>query len=94
MTKTHKKQHTIPRSYLASWLEPVTPPGQTPAIHLISKEDQSVRRKASVKTFTETDRYTVRLKNGKGLSITRHSRVTHNEGIDYGPGEWVFGARI
>jgi hypothetical protein len=70
MTKTHKKQHTIPRSYLASWLESVTPAGQTAAIHLISKEDQSVRRKAPVKTFTETDRYTVTLKNGgRDLSV-------------------------
>jgi hypothetical protein len=70
MTKTHKKQHTIPRSYLASWLEPITPPGQTAAIHLISKEDQSVRRKAPVKSFTETDRYTVQLKDGtRDLSV-------------------------
>jgi hypothetical protein len=70
MTKTHKKQHTIPRSYLASWLEPVTPPGQTSAIHLVSKGDQTVRRKSPVKTFTETDRYTIHLKDG-----TRDLRV-------------------
>jgi hypothetical protein len=64
MTKTHKKQHTVPRSYLSSWIEPVTPPGQTSAIRLISKADRSVRRKSPAKTFTETDRYTVFLKDG------------------------------
>ena len=51
-------------------MEPVTPAGQTAAVRLISKEDQSVRRKAPVKTFTEADRYTVTLKNGgRDLSV-------------------------
>jgi hypothetical protein len=64
MTHTHKRQHTIPRSYLSSWLEPYTPPGQTGAIHLINKADRSIRRKSPEKTFTETDRYTVHMKDG------------------------------
>jgi len=64
MTKTHKRQHTVPRSYLSSWIEPYTPPGQTSAIHLISKDDKAVKRKAPEKTFTENDRYTVHLKDG------------------------------
>jgi hypothetical protein len=72
MAGSHKKQHTIPRSYLAAWIEPVTPPGQTSAIHLISKDEKTVRRKSPEKSFTETDRYTVHLKDG-----TRDLTVEH-----------------
>jgi len=79
MKKTHKKQHTVPRSYLASWLEPLTPPGQTSAIHLVSKEDRSVRRKSPVKTFTETDRYTVHLKDGT-RDLTVENALSQIEG--------------
>lgn len=78
MTKTHKKQHTIPRSYLASWVETVTPAGQTSAVHLISKEDRSVRRKAPVKTFTESDRYTITLKNG-GRDLSAENKLAQIE---------------
>jgi hypothetical protein len=70
MARTHKRQHTVPRSYLHSWIEPVTPPGQHAAIQLVSKKDQTVRRKSPEKTFTETDRYTVMLRDG-----TRHLAV-------------------
>lgn len=72
MTVGHKKQHTIPRSYLAAWIEPVTPAGQTSAIYLISKANKTVRRKSPAKSFTQTDRYTVRLKDG-----TRDLAVEH-----------------
>jgi hypothetical protein len=73
MAGSHKKQHTIPRSYLAAWVEPVTPPGQTSAIYLISKEDKSVRRKSPEKSFTQTDRYTVRLKDGSRDLTVEHA---------------------
>jgi hypothetical protein len=36
-------QCPVPRSYLASWLEPVAPPGQTSAIHLVSKGEFQCR---------------------------------------------------
>jgi len=72
MAGSHKKQHTIPRSYLAAWIEPVTPTGQTSAIYLISKDEKTVRRRSPEKSFTQTDRYTVRLKDG-----TRDLTVEH-----------------
>jgi Protein of unknown function (DUF4238) len=65
MTKTHKHQHTIPRVYLSSWLEPFTPPGQTAAIHIVTKESKEVRRKSPTKSFTSNDRYTVHLSDGE-----------------------------
>ncbi len=64
MTKTHKRQHTIPRVYLGSWIEPYTPSGQTAAINIVTKETGAVRRKAPEKSFTENDHYTIHLKNG------------------------------
>jgi putative sterol carrier protein len=60
----HSKQHTIPRSYLASWIDPVTPTGQTGAIWRISKDRLEKWRRSPVNTFTETDRYTIRMKDG------------------------------
>lgn len=73
MTNTHKRQHTVPRSYLSSWIEPYTPPGQTSAVHLISKADRLVKRKSPEKTFTETDRYTVHLKDGsRNLAVENY----------------------
>jgi hypothetical protein len=65
MTKTHKHQHTIPRVYLSSWLEPFTPPGQRAAIHIVTKESKEVRRKSPTKSFTSNDRYTVHLSDGE-----------------------------
>ena len=65
MTKTHKRQHTIPQVYLRGWLEPYTPAGQTAAIHIIAKESKEVRRKSPTKSFTSNDRYTVHLKDGE-----------------------------
>jgi len=72
MAGSHKKQHTIPRSYLAAWIEPVTPTGQTSAIYLISKDEKTIRRKSPEKSFTQTDRYTVHLRDG-----TRDLTVEH-----------------
>lgn len=75
MVNTHKKQHTIPKSYLAAWLEPNTTPGQDPAIFRISKQSKEVRRRSPANSFTETDRYTVRLQDG-----TRDLTVEHTLG--------------
>jgi Protein of unknown function (DUF4238) len=73
MAKTHKRQHTIPRVYLSSWVEPYTPPGQTAAINIITKETGVVRRKSPEKSFTENDHYTVYLKDGtRDLSVENH----------------------
>jgi hypothetical protein len=66
----HGKQHTIPRSYLASWIDPVTPTGQTGAIWRISKDRSEKWRRSPEKTFRETDRYTIRVKDGtRDLSV-------------------------
>lgn len=58
------KQHTIPKSYLAAWIDPVTPPGQTGAIWRISKDRSRKWRRSPEKTFRETDRYTIRMSDG------------------------------
>jgi Protein of unknown function (DUF4238) len=76
MTKTHKHQHTIPRVYLSSWLEPYTPAGQMAAIHIIAKESKEVRRKSPTKSFTSNDRYTVHLKDGeRNLDVENYLRT-------------------
>jgi hypothetical protein len=80
MAKTHKRQHTVPRSYLHSWIEPVTPPGLHAAVQLVSKRDRTVRRKSPEKTFTETDRYTVLLNDGtRQLAVENYLGDIENE---------------
>ena len=68
----HKRQHIVPKSYLSAWLEPVTPPGQEGALWRFAKDGTGKHRKSPKKTFVESDRYTVFLKNGE-----RDLRVEH-----------------
>jgi hypothetical protein len=68
----HKRQHIVPRSYLSAWLEPFTPTGQERALWRFAKDGTGKHRKAPKKTFVESDRYTVLLKNGE-----RDLRVEH-----------------
>jgi hypothetical protein len=70
-----KRQHTIPRSYLASWTDPLTPKGEDPAIWRISRDRTKVFRRSPKKSFTSSDRYTLYLKDG-----TRDLRVEETLG--------------
>lgn len=72
MKNTHKKQHFIPRSYLASWCDPHTPPGQTPYLNIISKDGSVLTKKAPANAFTENDFYTIKLPDG-----SRDLRLEH-----------------
>jgi hypothetical protein len=58
------KQHTIPKSYLAAWVDPITAPGQTGALWRISKDRSRKWRRSPEKTFRETDRYTIPMSDG------------------------------
>jgi hypothetical protein len=68
----HKRQHVVPNCYLSAWLEPVTPVGQQRALWKFAKDGTGKHRKSPKKTFVESDRYTVLLKNGE-----RDLRVEH-----------------
>jgi hypothetical protein len=68
----HKRQHIVPNCYLSAWLEPVTPPGQQRALWKFAKDGTGRHRRSPQKTFVESDRYTVLLKNGE-----RDLRVEH-----------------
>lgn len=72
MKKTHKKQHFIPRSYLAAWCDPRTPPRQTPYINIISKDGSFLSRKSPENAFAESDFYTIKLPDG-----SRDLRLEH-----------------
>lgn len=61
---THKRQHFVPKSYLASWTDPDTPAGQAPYVHLLSKDGSEYRRRAPGKIFRETDLYTIKMAGG------------------------------
>lgn len=61
----HKKQHIIPNCYLKSWCDPRTPPGQSPFIWRISKDGTTKKNKSPEKSFTATDRYTIKMPDGE-----------------------------
>jgi hypothetical protein len=58
------KQHLIPNCYLRAWCDPNTPEEQTPYIWRIARDGSSKRNKAPEKSFTATDRYTIKLPTG------------------------------
>ena len=60
-----KKQHIIPECYLRAWCDPITPRGHQPFIWKISKTGVWVTKRSPEKSFRETDKYTIRLPNGK-----------------------------
>jgi hypothetical protein len=60
----YKNQHTAPQSYLSVWCDQETPAGQTPYVWLWTKDGSSVRRKAPLNIFRETDIYTLKLQDG------------------------------
>src|SRR5271156_433353 len=59
------KQHTIPKCYLKAWCDPRTPPGQHPYIWRISRDGSEKKKKSPEKSFTSTDRYTIKLPSGE-----------------------------
>jgi hypothetical protein len=64
------KQHLIPNCYLKAWCDPSTPEQQTPYIWRIARDGSSKRNKAPEKSFTATDRYTIKLPTGeKDLTV-------------------------
>ena len=61
----NKRQHIVPRCYLAAWLEPVTPTGQDRALWKFAKDGSGKPRRSPQKTFVESDRFTIRLPDGE-----------------------------
>lgn len=60
----NKKQHVIPNCYLKSWCDPGTPAGQNPYIWRISRDGTEKKKKSPEKSFTASDRYTLKMPNG------------------------------
>jgi len=61
----NKKQHIIPNCYLKSWCDPRTPAGQRPYIWKISRDGTEKKNKSPEKSFTASDRYTIKMPNGE-----------------------------
>jgi len=57
------KQHLISNCYLKAWCDPTAPDGQS-YIWLHSVDSNERRRKSPKKSFTETDRYTIKSSSG------------------------------
>lgn len=81
---SHKDQHEIPRSYLAAWTAPDTPPGHEPSVWVHAKDGTSRKRRAPKNTFTHADLYTLRSGGERDLSVE----------IDLGRVEAAFASRI
>lgn len=60
----HKKQHFIPRCYLAAWTDPSTPEGQEPYVWLFPRDGGTAKKRAPSNIFHETDMYTIRTPDG------------------------------
>jgi len=61
----HKKQHWVPRSYLAAWCDPATPDGQTPHVWRFANDGSPSKQNAPKTIFPENDLYTISLDVGR-----------------------------
>lgn len=64
-SKSHKRQHWVPKCYLGAWADQNTPVGFTPYVHVFPKEGGESMRRAPAKLFRETDLYTISLPDGR-----------------------------
>jgi hypothetical protein len=64
VSKTHKDQHYIPRSYLRAWADPTAPAGYEPYVHFFCKDGAAHVRKAPKNLFSEADLYTLKMPSG------------------------------
>jgi hypothetical protein len=60
-----KSQHLIPNCYLKAWCDPATPEGQEPYIWRHPREGGEAKRRSPKKSFTATDRYTIKSRSGE-----------------------------
>lgn len=65
----HKRQHWVPKSYLASWCDPDTPVGQDPYVWRFDKGGEKARRKSPENIFHETDLYTINVGGQRDLTL-------------------------
>lgn len=70
MSRTHKQQHFVPKSYLSAWTDPATPSHMTPYVWTFPRAGGAAKAKSPNNLFTETDMYTIpRLDGGRDLRI-------------------------
>lgn len=60
----HKKQHYIPKVYLAAWCDPDTPSQMQPYVWVFDRAGGLGKKRAPHKIFTETDFYTISRPDG------------------------------
>jgi len=61
----HKKQHYIPQSYLAAWVDPCTPAGYEPYVWIINKRSLQISNRAPKNILFEIDLYTTETEDGE-----------------------------
>jgi Protein of unknown function (DUF4238) len=79
MAKPNKKQHYVPKTYLAGWVDPETPQGQNPYVWVFPREGGEGKRKGPENIFTETDFYTLTGPSGERL-LTLEQGLSQLEG--------------
>lgn len=67
----NKKQHWIPHCYLKAWVDPETPLGQTPYVHVFDRHGGDHRRKCPANIFKMADLYTIFDGTSRNLRIER-----------------------
>jgi hypothetical protein len=70
-----RKQHTVPSCYLKAWVDPETPPDQTPYVHLFDLHGGNARRKSPANILRMPDIYTI-FRSGE-----RDLRIEHAFGL-------------
>lgn len=81
MTRTHKAQHFVPKSYLSAWTDPGAPSHHTPFVWVIDKRTGARKPKSPENLFKETDLYTVHTPEGHRDLRLEHGLSQLEKGI-------------
>jgi len=65
VAKGPTKQHYVPRSYLAGWVDSSTPVDQEPYVWVFNRGEKEGRKRAPSNLFTESNLYTLELDTGE-----------------------------
>lgn len=68
----NKQQHSVPSSYLLAWVDPNTPEGHKPYVHVFNRLGGGHKRKSPYKIFKKPDLYTIQSGDHRDLSIEQH----------------------
>lgn len=81
-SRGHKKQHYIPKVYLAAWCDPETPSRMQPYVWMLDPAGGPGKKRAPHKLFSETEIYTISRPDGSRNLKIEHALSRVEQGLN------------